>query len=399
LDSIGLKPVSTKKVYIGWVEARNPTLSSGLNPTKNCMDMQKWRMHMSRYWSKLAATIKPYVPGEQPKDRKYIKLNTNENPYPPSPKVIEAIRAATDDTLRLYPDPMCGNLRQTIAKYFGLSDNRVFVGNGSDELLAFCFPAFFNPGGRPILFADITYSFYPVYCRLFGIPCETLPLDEEFRMPVEQFYKPNGGILIANPNAPTGRFLELSAIESILQSNRGSVVIVDEAYVDFGGESAVGLIKKYENLLVVQTLSKSRSLAGLRVGFAMGHEDLIEGLRRVKDSINSYTLDRLALAGAQAAIEDDAYFRETTAKIIKTREETTKRLEALGFKVIPSTANFIFISHPDIAAEKLFGKLRERGVLVRYFKLPRIDNWLRVSVGTDAEMAACVQAFDSIVRG
>jgi histidinol-phosphate aminotransferase len=353
---------------------------------------------MSKYWSTLAASIKPYVPGEQPKDKKYIKLNTNENPYPPSPKVTEAIRAAADESLRLYPDPACCSLRQTIARYFDLSDQQVFVGNGSDELLAFCFPAFFNPGGSPILFADITYSFYPVYCRLFGIPCETLPLDEDFRMPVEQFCKPNGGVLIANPNAPTGRFLELSSIESILQRNPDSIVIVDEAYVDFGGASAVGLIKDYENLLVVQTLSKSRSLAGLRVGFALGHKDLIEALVRVKDSINSYTLDRLALAGAQAAIEDGAYFSDTTAKIIKTREATAKRLEALGFKVIPSTANFIFISHPANTAETIFAKLRERGVLVRYFKLPRIDNWLRVSIGSDGEMSALLQALEEILH-
>jgi len=352
---------------------------------------------MSKYWSKLAAAIKPYVPGEQPKDKKYIKLNTNENPYPPSPKVIEAIKAAADGTLRLYPDPTCSSLCATIARYYGLSDSQVFMGNGSDELLAFCFPAFFNPEGLPILFADITYSFYPVYCRFFAVPCETLPLDDEFRMPVEAFFKPNGGILIANPNAPTGRFLELSAIEAILQRNSDSVVIVDEAYVDFGGESAAGLIGKYDNLLVVQTLSKSRSLAGLRVGFALGHEDLIAALLRVKDSINSYTLDRLALAGAQAAIDDDGYFRQTTAKIIRNREETVQRLVALGFTVIPSTANFIFISHQSIAAETLFTRLRERGVLVRYFKLPRIDNWLRVSIGSEAEMAALTQELEKIL--
>ena len=351
---------------------------------------------MSRYWSQLAASIKPYVPGEQPKDKKYIKLNTNENPYPPSPRVIEAVRAAADDALRLYPDPTCSSLRQTIARYFGLSDQQVFVGNGSDELLAFCFPAFFNPGGPPILFADITYSFYPVYCRLFSIPYETAPLDEAFRMPAEQFCKPNGGVLIANPNAPTGRFLELTAIQSILQHNPDSVVIVDEAYVDFGGESAVGLVKKYDNLLVVQTLSKSRSLAGLRVGFALGHEELIEGLCRVKDSMNSYTLDRLALAGAQAALEDEPCFRKTTARIIRTRGETVKRLEALGFTVIPSAANFIFISHQGYAAEALFKQLRQRGVLVRYFKLPRIDNWLRVSIGSDSEMTAFIEALRNI---
>jgi histidinol-phosphate aminotransferase len=237
-----------------------------------------------------------------------------------------------------------------------------------------------------------------VYCRFFGIPCVTLPLDDEFRMPVEAFLKPNGGILIANPNAPTGRLLELTAIESIVQRNSDSVVIVDEAYVDFGGESAVGLIGKYDNLLVVQTLSKSRALAGLRVGFALGHKDLIEGLCRVRDSINSYTLDRLALAGAQAAIDDDGYFRRTTAQIIRTREETVQKLPALGFTVIPSTANFIFMSHAKRAAEDIFKKLRERGVLVRYFKLPRIDNWLRVSIGSDAEMAAFMQALEEILR-
>lgn len=353
---------------------------------------------MSRYWSRLAASITPYVPGEQPQDKQYIKLNTNENPYPPSPRVVEALRAAADASLRLYPDPTCGSLRATIARYYGLSGNQVFVGNGSDELLAFCFPAFFNPEGLPILFADITYSFYPVYCRFFGIPFEAPALDDEFRMPVEAFFKPNGGILIANPNAPTGRFLELPAIESILERNPGSVVIVDEAYVDFGGESAVGLIGKYDNLLVVQTLSKSRSLAGLRVGFALGHAGLIEALQRVKDSVNSYTLDRLALAGARAAFDDDDYFRQTTAKIIRTREETVERLGAIGFTVIPSAANFIFISHPQMQAAALFAQLRERGVLVRYFKLPRIDNWLRVSIGSDAEMAAFTKALEQILR-
>ncbi|HOG11747.1 MAG TPA: histidinol-phosphate transaminase [Smithellaceae bacterium] len=341
---------------------------------------------MSRFWSQTAKSIKPYVPGEQPKDRKYIKLNTNENPYPPSPKVLDAIRRAADETLRLYPDPSADALRDAVASSFGIERENVFIGNGSDELLAFCFPAFFEPAGLPILFADVTYSFYPVYAQLFHIPCRLIPLDEEFRLPVEGYLQENGGILIANPNAPTGMGVPLETIERILRHNENSVVVLDEAYVDFGGESSVGLISRFPNLLVIRTLSKSCSLAGLRVGFALGGKELIEGIIRIKDSINSYTIDRLAQAGAREAIGDAAYFEETKSKIVRTRGRVAQALVNFGFRVLPSQANFLFIGHPQQPARVLFQKLREQGILVRFFDKPRIDRFLRVSIGTDGEM-------------
>ena len=351
---------------------------------------------MSRYWSSIVKNIEPYVPGEQPKDKKYIKLNTNENPYPPSPRVIEAISRAANEDLRLYPDPTCGQLRRIIGQYYNLNMEEVFVGNGSDELLAFSFLAFFDPG-RPILFPDITYSFYPVYSELFNIDYRLVPLDDDFSIPVEGFFAENGGIVIPNPNAPTGKFMPLKSVEDILKNNEGSVVIIDEAYVDFGGQSAVALIKDYPNLLVIRTLSKSRSLAGLRLGFAMGHKDLIEGLDRIKNSINSYTVDRLALAGAAEAIRDEEYFQETRHKIMKTRERVSKELIDLGFTVIESKANFIFISHPAVHAGRIFEQLKEKGVLVRYFNKPRIDNFLRVSIGSDEEMDIFIEAVSEIV--
>jgi histidinol-phosphate aminotransferase len=341
---------------------------------------------MSRYWSQTVRNISPYVPGEQPKDRKYIKLNTNENPYPPSAKAIEAIRNAVNETLRLYPDPSSEELRETIARTFSLKKENVFVGNGSDEVLAFCFPAFFEPAGLPVLFAEITYSFYPVYAALFNTPYRLIPMDDEFNVPVEGYFQENGGILIANPNAPTGKGLPLEDIQKILQRNAGSVVIIDEAYVDFGGHSAAGLIETYPNLLVIRTLSKSHSLAGLRVGYALGGNDLIEGITRVKDSVNSYTVDRMAQAGAREAIKDVACLQETLSKIIQTREHVSAGLMDMGFHVIPSQANFIFVSHAQFPAADLFQSLREKGILVRYFNKPRIDNYLRVTIGTDEEM-------------
>jgi histidinol-phosphate aminotransferase len=342
---------------------------------------------MNRFWSDITRQVQPYIPGEQPKDRRYIKLNTNENPYAPSLQVLAAIRQAADDSLRLYPDPACDEVREVIARQFSLTKEQVFMGNGSDEILAFSFMAFFNPG-NPILFPDITYSFYKVYAAVYNIPYELLPLNDDFSLSIDGFSTPNGGIVIANPNAPTGRALPLTAIESIIQRNSGQVVIVDEAYVDFGAESAVPLIKKYPNLLVVHTFSKSRALAGLRVGFAMGDAGLIEGLCRIKESINSYTLDRLALKGAVAALQDTAYFELTRNKIIATRERISQALAVKGFSVIPSKTNFLFISHPQVPAAELFSRLREKGILVRYFKAPRIDNYLRVTIGTDAEMDA-----------
>ena len=353
---------------------------------------------MSKYWSTITRSIKPYTPGEQPRDRRYIKLNTNESPYPPAPAVIEAIGRATDGSLRLYPDPECEQFRTTVARYFGLQSNQVFPGNGSDELLAFAYFAFFDPdAAEPILFPDITYSFFPVYAALLRIPFERVPLRADFSVPLEPFFRPNGGIVLANPNAPTGTCLPIDAIRSILEGNGNRVVIVDEAYIDFGGDSAAGLVPEFPNLLVIHTLSKSRSLAGLRVGFALGQAELIEGINRIKNSFNSYTLDRLALAGATAAMKEESYFQAMRIKIMATRERTAEALAAMGFTVVPSRANFIFISHPTIPGSSLFSRLREEGILVRHFNQPRIDNYLRVTIGTDAEMDAFVETLKKLV--
>lgn len=350
---------------------------------------------MSKFWSPLTASLVPYVPGEQPKDKTYIKLNTNENPYPPSPKVIEAIQAAANADLRLYPDPTCEALVQAAADYYGLPAGQVFVGNGSDEILAFAFAAFFDPA-KKLLFPDITYSFYKVYAKLYGLQTELIPLDEQFCIQADRYRPDNGGVIIPNPNAPTAQLLPLTDIRRLLENNPDQAVVIDEAYIDFGGESAISLIREYPNLLVVQTLSKSRSLAGLRVGFAFGSEELIEGLNRIKNSFNSYTLDRLALAGAIASFEDDAYFRETTARVIATRERVTKQVQELGFRATDSKANFVFITHPELPAKSIFQQLRDKGVLVRYFDQPRIDEYLRVSIGTDEEMDAFVAALREI---
>ncbi|AJY76651.1 histidinol-phosphate transaminase [Paenibacillus beijingensis] len=346
---------------------------------------------MSRYWSELAASLVPYVPGEQPKDKKYIKLNTNENPYPPSPAVLEALRGAAGGDLRLYPDPSSTALTETIAEYYRLPPASVFVGNGSDEILAFAFAALFRTS-EPVYYPDITYSFYPVYASLYGLESVKVPLTDDFDVPIESFYNVDGGIIIPNPNAPTSKYVALEGIRSILEHNPDRVVVVDEAYIDFGGESAVKLIHDFPNLLVVQTLSKSRSLAGLRVGFALGHPDLIDGLNRVKNSFNSYTIDRLASAGAVAALKDEIYFQQCCRNVIATRERIAGQLRELGFDVPESKANFLFIAHPDKPAEELFRKLRDKGILVRYFNKPRIDNRLRVSIGTDEEMDAFVAA-------
>ncbi|MHC1719706.1 MAG: histidinol-phosphate transaminase [Clostridiaceae bacterium] len=351
---------------------------------------------MSKYWSKLAAGLEPYVPGEQLKDKKYIKLNTNENPYPPSPKVIEAIKAAADSRLKLYPDPLTAELKETLAECYGLKNSQVFTGNGSDEVLAFCFMAFFN-SEEEALFPDVTYSFYPVYANIFKTKYREVPLNDDFSIPVEKFYNSEGGVIIPNPNAPTARAISHEDIEKIILNNRNKVVIIDEAYVDFGAESVVDLVAKYDNLLVVQTLSKSRCLAGLRVGWAFGQEELIEGLTRIKDCINSYTLDRLALAGATEAIKEAEYFQATRKKIMATRERIIPELEKLCFRVIPSKSNFIFISHSKVKAEKIFLRLKEEGVLVRHFNRPRIDNFLRVSIGTDFEMDMLIKKLEQIL--
>lgn len=351
---------------------------------------------MSIFWSRLARRITPYTPGEQPRDRSYIKLNTNENPYPPSPQVLAAIQAATDERLRLYPDPECEELCQSIARHFGINRRQVFVGNGSDELLAFCFLAYFDPG-RPILFPDITYSFYPVYADLFAIDYRLIPLDADFAVPLAEFAGAEGGIILPNPNAPTGRALTREEVGRLLAANPRVPVVLDEAYIDFGGETAVPLIAEFPNLVVLQTLSKSRSLAGLRVGLALGQDETLDAINRIKHSFNSYTLDRLALAGAAAAFADDAYYREINARVAATRQAVTERLTALEFRVVPSQANFLFISHRWRPASSLFLELRRRGILVRYFSLPRIDNYLRVTMGTEEDMATFIRVMTEIL--
>ncbi|MFW5985755.1 MAG: histidinol-phosphate transaminase [Halanaerobiales bacterium] len=343
---------------------------------------------MSKYWSPITRNVKPYIPGEQPQDKEYIKLNTNENPYPPAPEVVEAIKKEADEKLRLYPDPACQKLREAIADYYNLNQEQVFVGNGSDEVLAFSFMTFFNSevSGEFILFPDITYSFYPVYAGLYRINYHTVALNDDFSLPVEKYIRDNGGIIFPNPNAPTGKYLPLAKVEEIIQKNQEQVVIVDEAYIDFGGESAVKLIKDHPNLLVIQTFSKSRSLAGMRVGFALGQEHLITGIERIKNSFNSYTIDRVALAAATAAIGAREYYQKTTEKILNTREYISRELRKLNFNVIDSSTNFVFASPPGKKAEFLFQKLKEVGILVRYFDHPRINNYLRISIGTDEEM-------------
>jgi histidinol-phosphate aminotransferase len=351
---------------------------------------------MSRFWSPVVDRLAPYVPGEQPAIDNLVKLNTNENPYGPSPRVYEAIRGELDERLRLYPDPSASRLRATVADYYGLQSNQVFVGNGSDEVLAHAFFALFQQP-RPLLFPDITYSFYPVYCRLYGIAYRTVPLAEDFGLRLSDYPQPNGGVIFANPNAPTGRLLPLDEIEALLQRNRDSVVVVDEAYIDFGGESAVKLIADHDNLLVIQTLSKSRSLAGMRVGLALGDADLLQGLVRVKDSFNSYPLDRLALAAAIAAFEDDDYFRHTCRQVIQDRDLLRATLQAMGFEVPPSAANFLFARHPAKQARELATGLRGEGIVVRHFPLPRIEQFLRITVGTPQQNQVLIQALKRLL--
>nr|WP_272892119.1 histidinol-phosphate transaminase [Stutzerimonas stutzeri] len=333
----------------------------------------------------------PYVPGEQPKLSKLVKLNTNENPYGPSQKAIAAMQAEIGDSLRLYPDPNGERLKQAVADYYGVQPGQVFLGNGSDEVLAHAFHGLFQHG-KPLLFPDVTYSFYPVYCGLYGIGYEAIPLDAQFQIDVADYSRPNGGIIFPNPNAPTGCLLALEAIERLLQANPDSVVLVDEAYIDFGGTSAIALVDRYPNLLVTQTLSKSRSLAGLRVGLAVGHPDLIEALERIKNSFNSYPLDRIAIAGAAAAFEDREYFEQTCQQVITSREAVVTSMQALGFEVLPSAANFIFARHPQRDAAELAAGLRERGVIVRHFKHPRIDQYLRITIGTPEQNQALLDA-------
>ena len=335
--------------------------------------------------------IDPYVPGEQPQAADIIKLNANENPYPPAPGVQEALRTFDASSLALYPDANGKRLKAALAERFGLKPSQVFLGNGSDDVLALAFQSFFC-SDKPILYPDITYSFYPVWCDLFRIPYETMPLDEDFCVNIRDYDRPNGGVVLPNPNAPTGRGLSLDTLEDLLQHNADCVVIIDEAYVDFGAQSAVPLLDRYENLLVVQTMSKSRSLAGMRIGYALGSETLIATLEAVKNSYNSYTMDALALAAGEASVRDEDYFRQSCDKVIATRERAVEALRDLGFTVLPSLTNFLFVTHLKKEAPVIFEHLRQKNIFIRYFKLPRIEKYLRITVGTDEQMDRLIAA-------
>jgi histidinol-phosphate aminotransferase len=350
---------------------------------------------MSRFWSPAVGKLSPYVPGEQPKRDDVVKLNTNENPYPPSPRVLAAIAAATD-RLRLYPDPRATELREVIADSYGVAPEQVFVGNGSDEVLAHAFQALLQHDA-PLLFPDITYSFYPVWCGLYGIRYEEIPLDGAMQLQIADYRRSCGAILLANPNAPTGIALPRAAIEALVQQHADQVVLIDEAYVDFGAESAVPLVARHDNLLIVQTLSKSRALAGLRVGFAIGQQPLIEALERVKDSFNSYPLDCLAIAGAIAAMRDDDWFQEMRARIMASRESLGRALCQLGFEVLPSMANFVFARHRDRSGAGLAAWLRDHGVVVRHFRKPRIEDFLRITVGREDQCGHLITLLRNLV--
>jgi histidinol-phosphate aminotransferase len=353
---------------------------------------------MSSYWSDFVKDLEPYSPGEQPQISNITKLNTNENPYGPSPAVISAISEAADDRLRLYPPPEAEQLKSKIAEYFNLEASQVFVGNGSDEVLAHVFNGLLNhPNKGPLLFPDISYSFYPVFCQLYGISYEKIPLADDFSIDTNQYQRANSGIIFPNPNAPTGLLLGLDAIESLLQKNTDTVVVVDEAYIDFGGQTAAALIDQYDNLLVVQTMSKSRSLAGMRVGYAMGSEHLIEGLNRIKNSFNSYPLGHIQIAAAIAAFNDSQYFENTTQKVISERQNVVEQLENLGFEVLPSKANFVLAHHPENAADTLANSLRDKGIIVRYFAKPRIDQYLRITIGTERQNKLLINSLEQIL--
>ncbi len=353
---------------------------------------------MSSYWSDFVKDLDPYSPGEQPQISNITKLNTNENPYGPSPAVITAISEAADDRLRLYPPPEADQLKCKIAEYFQLSATQIFVGNGSDEVLAHIFNGLLShPEKGPLLFPDISYSFYPVFCQLYGIHYEKIPLADDFSIDLDDFQRANGGIIFPNPNAPTGLLLGLDAIESVLQKNIDTVVVVDEAYIDFGGQTAASLIDQYDNLLVVQTMSKSRSLAGMRVGYAMGSEHLIEGLNRIKNSFNSYPLGHLQIAAAIAAFDDTQYFENTRQKVISERERVVDKLQSLGFEVLPSKSNFVLVRHPQNKTDLLAQSLREKGIIVRYFAMPRIDQFLRITIGTDAQNTLLIECLKQIL--
>ena len=347
-------------------------------------------------WEENVKKVTPYTPGEQPKKEGIIKLNTNENPYPPSPKVEEILKNMDYRMLRLYPDPAISSLVDALANSYGIKKNQVFVGVGSDDVLAMCFMTFFG-SGKKILFPDITYSFYEVWAKLFSIPYEKKALNKEFELVAEDYFGENGGIIFPNPNAPTGIELSLEKVEEIIKNNQDVVVIVDEAYVDFGAKSALPLIEKYDNLLIVQTFSKSRSMAGARIGFAMGNEKLISYLNDAKYSFNSYTIDSLNMHLAKVVLEDETYFKENLEKIVETREWTKKELKKLGFDFWDSRANFIFASHKKVGAKEIYLTLKEKGIYVRYFEKERIDNYLRITIGKEGEMQDLLQALKEIV--
>lgn len=347
-------------------------------------------------WRDNLRTIEPYVPGEQPNLPDMVKLNTNENPYPPSPKVVETLKSFDCDSLRLYPDPNSQVLVDALAKRYGMQSDQVFLGVGSDDVLAIAFMTFFN-SKKPILFPNITYSFYDVWAELFRIPYERPALDEHFDLIPEDYYKENGGVVIANPNAPTGVLQSMDFLRDVIEHNRDVVVIIDEAYADFSGSSALELTKEYDNVLIVQTYSKSRSLAGMRIGYAMGDPELIRAMNDVRYSYNSYPMTRLSVALGKAALEDEAYFRETVAKVVETREWTKKELKRLGFSFRDSQTNFIFAAHESVPAQTIFDALREKHIFVRHFGQKRIDNYLRISIGTQEEMERFIRETEQIL--
>ncbi len=349
-----------------------------------------------KVWESYIRKVEPYVPGEQPKIKNVIKLNTNENPYPPSKAVMDALTKVDLDSLKLYPDPEVTKLNESIANFYGVNKNQVFTGVGSDDVISMIFMTFFN-SDKPVLFPEISYSFYSVWADLHKAPYETVRLDEDFNILVEDFNRENGGIIFPNPNAPTSKYLELSSVEEIIKNNQDSVVVVDEAYIDFGGESAIKFVNKYDNLIVVQTFSKSRSMAGMRIGYAIANENLIKALNDVKFSFNSYTMNRTAIELGTAAINDKAYFEECCKKIVATRERAMKALKELGFSFPESKANFIFAKHKDVPASLIFTKLKEKNIFVRYFNKPRIDNYLRITIGTDEQMDALIKALKEIL--
>jgi len=352
---------------------------------------------MNKFWSKRVKDTTPYTFGEQPKDKAYIKLNTNENPYPPSDNVKKAIKNYDLENLKLYPDPSCDNLTASIAENYNVGKENIFIGNGSDEVLSFVFLAFFDVGDV-VMFPNITYSFYDVYADFFQVKKQLINLDENFDINLNDFYAKAKGVIFPNPNAPTGKYIEKDAIENLVKENQDKIILVDEAYIDFGGKSVTDLTKTYDNLMVIHTFSKSRSLAGMRVGFAIASEELIEALNRVKNSMNSYTLDSLALIGAKAAMEDKQHFESTRKKIINTREKAAKKLKKIGFEVLDSRANFLFISHKDLEAEALYLRLKQNGVLVRYFNKKEINKYIRLTIGTDFEMNIFFKRLEDVMK-